>query len=379
MKQLVFPAALAAVLLCLPPTGSTQNTEPKNADSKNTEPAGQPTIRDGVNALSEADLARVLPLLRQNYLAADKLTDTELSRATIQGLLERIAPGASILAAKPAVSSAPEAHPFRSEILPNQVAYVRLGALDPTHLSELDNALQKFSEPGLTEQGIKALVLDLRATPAGSEFEAAAEVCKRFCPKGKLLLTLKHPNPRAERLITSKDEPLYNGLLAILVDRRTLGAAEVIAAILRTHAKAMILGQTTKGEAAEFTELPLPSGKLLRIAVGEVALPDNVTVFPGGVKPELSVEVPQEVTDEVLKIGLEKGVKGLIEDIERLRLNEASLVAGKNPELEAYQAAQRTHGEKPKAVPRDLVLQRALDFISAVNVYETKDSNAPDK
>ena len=54
-------------------------------------------------------------------------------------------------------------------------------------------------------------------------------------------------------------------------------------------------------------------------------------------------------------------------------VDEAALVAGTNPELDALAAAQRAKGEKPKTTPlRDAVLQRALDFVTALSVYATK-------
>lgn len=223
--------------------------------------------------------------------------------------------------------------PFRSEVIEERVGYLRMGSLTSANVDELDAAVQGFASKAV------AVVLDLRATPPGSEFELAAEVCKRFCPKGKVLFTLKRQSAKDERILTSRDEPKFRGLLAVLVDHDTAGAAEVIAAVLRTQARALVIGQKTQGEAAEFADLALPSGKLLlRVAVGEVSLPEAGSVFPRGVQPDLAVEVPQEVTNTVLQAELERGVADWVIDKERPRMNEAALVSGTNPELEAIQA-----------------------------------------
>lgn len=355
MKRLVAPAAPVALLalLVLSPARAEEPTVKTSA-------AKSPEL---IETLSEEDLAQFLPLLRENYIDPKKLTDTEVSRATLKGLLERLGPGASI---RPTNSNAaPAASPFRSELLEDRIGYIRLGSLNSANLVELDNTLQSYAG-----HPIAAVVLDLRATPAGGEFEEAANFCRRFCPKGKVLFTLKKPSTGDEQMLTSKDEPGWRGLLIVLVDSDTAGAAEVIAAVLRQQTRAMVMGQTTKGEGAEFTELSLPSGKaLLRVAVGEVALPENVSIFPGGVKPDLEVSVPQETTDAVLKSELERGVKELVSETERPRMNEAALVAGTNPELEAYQAGKR---EKIKAPLRDALLQRAIDFVTAINIYERR-------
>ncbi|MDB6154170.1 MAG: Peptidase [Chthoniobacteraceae bacterium] len=354
------PVALAALLFLS--TAPAQIPEPKPP----VKAAIAVLPSDSVDSLSDADLARILPLLKENYIGAEKITEKEIARSTVQGLIDRLGGGTAILQA-PASNAPAEPSPFRSELVDERTGYLRIGSLTPANLSELDTALQNFSTKGVT-----AIVLDLRATPAGSEFEPAAEICKRFCPKGKVLFTLKKATAKEERLFTSRDEPRYKGLIAVLVDSATSGAPEVIAAVLRTHTKAMLIGQRTRGQAAEFAELPLPSGKLLRIAVGEIALPDNATVFPGGVKPDLTVEIPIETTNAVLKAGLEKGIRELVSEPERARLNEAALVAGNNPEIEAYQAAQRARNEKIKPPLRDVALQRALDFITTIGVYEKK-------
>lgn len=362
MKRLAVPAILAALLLALraedKPVPTFRETPPA---TKAVPPA---TLREAVDALPEADLKEFLKVLREHYIGGAKLTETEISRATVQGVLERIAPGASLAA--PAAQTPDEQSPFRSEILDNKTGYLRLGALSPDHLGELDAALQTIAARPLT-----AAILDLRATPAGSDFALAAKICERFCPKGRVLFTVKRPNAGQEMILTSKEDPRFKGVLVVLVDSDTAGAGEVIAAVLRTQAKALVIGQNTKGEAVEFSEVALPSGQRLRIAVAEVALPENVSVFPGGVKPDVSVEVSPATTTAVLKAALEGGVAPLVIETERPRLNEAALVAGTNPELDAVQAAARAKGEKAKAALRDAVLQRALDAITTITLFDS--------
>ncbi|MCE9609258.1 MAG: S41 family peptidase [Chthoniobacter sp.] len=339
--------------------------KPAPKPPKPTKPGEPLTTRSAVDSLTDAELDQVISLLKENYINPDALSEDDLKRASVQGIIDRIAPGAAIVEARTVAAS--EAGPFRAEILDARIGYARLGATAPRNLGELDAALANF-----TEKKLGALVLDLRATPPSAEFEQTAEVCRRFCPQGKVLFSVKKPNIKQEQILTSKDDPKYRGIVVVLVDRDTAGNAEIIASVLRTHIRAMIIGQRTKGEAVGFAELPLAGGKLLRVAVAEIGLPDNVAVFPGGVKPDLAVEVPQETTNEVLKRELEKGVGEFVFETERARMNEAALVAGTNPELDAIQALQKNKGERPKPPLRDVALQRAVDFITTIAIYEKK-------
>ena len=350
MKLLAAPALAALLLL------------PSPLRAEAPAPAKPPRTA-AIDALSEADLDEIETLLRDHYIAPDALSEEQLKRATIQGLLDRIGPGASILRASAATEAT--VSPFKSEVLDGRIGYVRIGSLSAENLGHLDAALQDFAARPLS-----SLVIDLRATPPGSEFEQAAEVCRRLTPKGKVLFTVKKPKADEEQVLTSKDEPKFRGVIVALVDHDTAGNAEVIAAVLRTHAHALIIGQATKGEAVEFAELPLPGGSFLRVAVSEVTLPDSAPVFPGGLKPDLVVEVAQEATDELLKQELERGVSEFVFETERPRMNEAALVAGISPELDSIQAAQKLKGEKPRPPLRDTVLQRAVDFITSLPLFE---------
>jgi hypothetical protein len=53
-------------------------------------------------------------------------------------------------------------------------------------------------------------------------------------------------------------------------------------------------------------------------------------------------------------------------------MNEAALVAGNNPELEAVRAAQASKGRKIPATLQDTALQRALDAITTITLFEQK-------
>ena len=368
MKRLVAPAFLALLFapLVAQEKSAIPNVETSASPTFRETPPKPPkapmTLRDAVDALSDADLKEFLNVLREHYIAASKIDDTELARARVQGLLERLAPGATLL---PTAPQSTDESPFRFEVLDSRVGYVRLGSLSASHLGELDAALQT-----LESKSLPAAIIDLRATAPGSDFELAAKICERFCPKGRVLFTVKRAASGQEMILTSKQDPRFRGVLVVLVDTDTSGAAEVIAAVLRTQAKALVIGQRTRGEAVEFSEIPLPSGKRLRVAVAEVALPDNVRVFPGGVQPDVAVEVSPETTTAVLKAALESGVAPLAVETERPRMNEAALVAGTNPELDAMQAAARARGEKPKLPLRDAVLQRAMDAITTIALFE---------
>ena len=206
-----------------------------------TEPVSrQLSSHEAADAMSEDELRQIVEILRGNYVHPDALAETALARAGMQGLLDRLGAGARIFTA--AKKADDRGGQFRSELLEGSVGYLRLGALTADNITALDTALDGFAAKPPT-----AMVLDLRATPHSTDFELAAECCRRFSPKGRVLFSIKKPKANDEEILTSREAPRWRGLLTVLVDGNTAGAGEVIAAVLHTHLRAYVIGQQTKG------------------------------------------------------------------------------------------------------------------------------------
>ncbi len=328
-------------------------------------PSPTPAVSSLIDSLQPADLKQIIPILKTNFINPAALGEIELDRATLQGLLLRLGHGVLLL---PDRAAAPmeTASPFYSEILAAHIGYLRLGALTVGNLQAMDTALKNFAG-----QKVDAIILDLRASPPTNDFATAAEFAKRFCAKGKTLFVLRKAAARQERIFSSDRDPSYQGLMMVLTDASTAGAAEAVAGVLRLYDKAMIIGQPTAGRAVEYSDLALPSGKILRVAVSEAVLAETQSLFPEGVRPDLSVEMSEAEKREIFQQSMTKGMSRFVFENERPHLNEAALLAGTNPELEAIEAAQ--HGRPfTKEVLHDPVVQRAVDLVTSLAIYQKR-------
>ena len=322
------------------------------------------TTRELINELKDEDVEKALRTFSEGFFDTSKVDEKELKRATLEGLVARLSPGAAIVSAS-AKSTPAAAVPFLAEILDSHIAYMRPGALTKDALAQFDAALA-----GFPRGQIDAVVLDLRGLSEGSDFEAAAEFARRFCPKGKLLFSIQKPSAKQERIFTSNQDPAFEGVLVVLTDADTAGPAEALAGTLRLNAGAMLIGSETSGQAVEFAEAPINGNAILRVAIAQVILPNAGAMFPHGVKPDVSIWLVREVRDQIFRESKEGGVSQFVYDPERRRMNEASLVANLNPEIETVQAALRDRGKAPPV--RDTVLQRAVDLVTAINFYKNK-------
>jgi peptidase S41-like protein len=349
----------------VPPSRPAASARPSALASPS--PSGRPTTEDLVNSLGPPDLQAVITLLKSNFTNPEAITDTELNRATVEGLIMKLPHGVMLL---PAKENAPAETPtlFYSEIIGGHIGYVRVGSLNAANLQALDKSVANFAA-----KNVNALIMDLRASPATTDLPLAAEFAKRFCPKGKTLFTLRKPVGHQDRVFSSDRDPAFRGLVMVLTDGDTVGAAEAIAAALRFYNKALLIGQVTAGRAAEYSDLSLPSGKILRVAVAEMVSPEGRPLFPEGIKPDLPIEMSMADKRQIFQLSGEKGMGPFVYEGARPHMNEAALLAGTNPEVEAAEAAQQRRGRSPeKPSTNDPVLQRALDVVTSLEVYQKR-------
>ena len=357
--------AQTAPPIVVPPSRPAASAKPSALASPS--PSGSPTTEDLVNSLGPPDLQAVITLLKSNFTNPDEITDTQLNRATVEGLMMRLPRGVMLL---PGKENAPAETPavLYNEIIGGHIGYVRVGSLNAANLQALDKSVANFAA-----KNVNALIVDLRTSPATTDLPLAAEFAKRFCPKGKTLFTLRKPVGHQDRVFSSDRDPAFRGLVMVLTDGDTVGAAEAIAAALRFYNKALLIGQVTSGRAAEYSDLLLPSGKILRVAVAEMVSPEGRPLFPEGIKPDLPVDMSMADKRQIFQMSGEKGMGPFVYEGARPHMNEAALLAGTNPEVEAVEAAQQRRGRTPEKPPaHDPVLQRALDVVTSLEVYQKR-------
>jgi carboxyl-terminal processing protease len=153
------------------------------------------------------------------------------------------------------------------------------------------------------------LLVDLRGV-AGDDPELGFEVAKRFVrgELGKLL-------GRSEVLATfsSEGEPLWAApAIAVLIDRGTQGAAEVLATVLHQRAGALLLGEESYGHAGRTSRVKLSSGAFLELTDAFYAGPDGV-LLTSSLEPDSEVEGIRFATGDDAEEVLERAVGLFVE------------------------------------------------------------------
>lgn len=309
-----------------------------------------------LDSLPQNAVQSAFQVLRRDYIRREDLSFEELNRAALQGLLDRLDFGASIVALD--VAQKPAAPSVHAEFLAPDTAYVR-----PETFGEGEGVLFEKSLGGLVEKKAKHLILDLRAGGTGL-FEEAALMLQCFIPQGELMFKMKQLNSDDAELFISKRAPLWEGRVVLLVDEETGNAAESLAACLHARGRAIILGAKTRGATVRYTQVQLDEKSALRYASAEMLLPDGTSFFRKGLAPHFAVPADMAEKQRAFTGSRGKSHGPFVQDRVRPRFNERSLVNGGNPELDDY--VRRSRGQKlpgDEGQVRDVVTQRALDLL----------------
>jgi hypothetical protein len=163
---------------------------------------------------------------------------------------------------------------------------------------------------------------------------------------------------------------LITGPVAVLINNRTSGAAEALAACLKAHG-ALILGRWSSGNGAEFQDQPLASGQVLHYVAGEVTMADGTALWRHSVEPDIGLMIDPKKEEKVLGLIAQNRILDVIrESAGSHRLSEAALVKGEDPDVEAFLVppAKPTTGAVP--APQDSTLIAALDSLKAIRVSQ---------
>lgn len=156
------------------------------------------------------------------------------------------------------------------------------------HIPSFDAGTAPAIKRLLAEWAPKAagkLLIDLRGVSTGDP-ESAYEAARLFT-SGELG-ALKRRSEEVKSF-TASGAASFKGRLVVLVDRSTLGAAEVFATVLRQKEKAELVGERTFGHAGRQGSTDLSSGGRLLYTEAFFTGPDKAPLNEG-LKPDLLVD-----------------------------------------------------------------------------------------
>ena len=152
-----------------------------------------------------------------------------------------------------------KAVPFASMVR-GDVGYVPLQTVRETSSAEVRAAVDS-----LRNEGMRALIFDLRGNPGGLLDEGIA-VTDLFLPEGDAIVETRGRAAGQSETFRASDPDRYPDLpVVVLVDGTSASASEIVAGALQDHDRAVVLGQTSFGKGSVQSLFRLSGGNVLRL------------------------------------------------------------------------------------------------------------------
>jgi carboxyl-terminal processing protease len=180
-----------------------------------------------------------------------------------------------------------------------RIGYVRIIKFGDKTAAELAKILDD-----LTHDGLKGLVIDLRDDPGGS-FDAAVKVCELFLRAGKPIVTTRERDGTIrDRFVSTGTGKFVDLPLAVIVDRNSASASEIVAACLQDYGRAKVVGERSYGKGTVQRLMRVESGRsVLKLTTATYwrpsgknihRMPDDGPDAEWGVAPDQGFEVKMD-------------------------------------------------------------------------------------
>ncbi len=170
----------------------------------------------------------------------------------------------------------------RGEVRPDGVGYVRITSFSMHVGADLRQTMDK-----LMERSPRAWILDLRGNPGGY-LDGAVAVASQFIEDGVVLWEQRREGERQE-IRTRGRARVPTAPVAVLVDRGTASAAEIVAGAIRDNNRGTIVGERTFGKGSVQVVHNLTDGSALRLTIARWLTPSGEPIQGVGLEPALAV------------------------------------------------------------------------------------------
>lgn len=162
----------------------------------------------------------------------------------------------------------------------------RIGYLALAEFTEVATDQFKDALKDLYDQGIQALILDLRGNPGG-EVDVVTSIANEIIPKGLVFYMEDRNGKKTEYTADGKDEMTIP--LIVLVNGNSASASEILSGAIQDSGKGIILGEQTYGKGVVQTVYNLTDGSAVKLTVAHYFTRNGNDINKVGITPDVKV------------------------------------------------------------------------------------------
>ncbi|MGH9847507.1 MAG: S41 family peptidase [Blastocatellia bacterium] len=169
--------------------------------------------------------------------------------------------------------------------LEQQVGYIKVPILNKGQADTVAAAVKD-----VIKKGAKSIVLDLRGS-AGGDLKEGVAVADFFLKQGTIAKVIGRKDKVVATFDARADNDLTDLPIAVIIDRTTAGASEVVAAAVKENNRGEVVGERTMfGMGVEQELFPLDDGSALLLTTARHASPTGQIFMVAGVTPNEEVK-----------------------------------------------------------------------------------------
>lgn len=153
----------------------------------------------------------------------------------------------------------------------DKIGYIRLSNFTSDASKEVKAALIDLKQ----NHHATSIILDLRGNPGGLLNESV-EIANIFVPKGQEVVSTRGRVKQWDNVYITKNEPVDANIpLAILVNRGSASASEIVAGSMQDLDRGVIIGERTFGKGLVQTTRPLSYNAQLKVTTAKYYIPSG--------------------------------------------------------------------------------------------------------
>jgi len=185
-------------------------------------------------------------------------------------------------------------HPTVSSEQIGELAYIKISAFYQNSVTDFKNAVDSAAK-----RNVRAIIFDLRGTGQG-DVAYCAEMLDYIVPlpsEGRKALAMLVRQDGSAYKTFSSDAAGVNLPMAVLVNGKTAGAAELFACDLRDFEKAQLIGDKTAGNASYQADFRLLEGGAILLTVAMVQPYKSALYHEIGLQPDIPVSLSAQQSE----------------------------------------------------------------------------------
>ena len=169
----------------------------------------------------------------------------------------------------------------------SDIGYIRISSFSQRTSESLKKALASLKEK--STKPMAGLVLDLRNNPGGL-LEEAVRTSDAFLERGEIVSIRGRDNTNIKRFQASEGDWTDALPIAILINKGSASASEIVAGALQDHDRATIIGTSSFGKGSVQTIIPMArNNAALKLTTQYYYTPSGQSITKIGLSPDIEI------------------------------------------------------------------------------------------